>query len=451
MRHGPRRTGAPMTDATRRARALAQRLFEHAVTAVDAGQAVSRASALVEPALAGPTPPRRVLGLSIGKAARPMARAIAALCGPRLERGFVLVNEGYATGAPADRFEEHQTGHPLPDRRSVEATGRVLESLATVRSDTLLVAGISGGGSAALAAPAAGLELDDKRALVAHLLAAGTPIDELNLVRQHLSRVKGGRLARLVWPARTIALVVSDVPGDRIDLVASGPLSPAVADWPAVRDVFAARLAPDDVPPRVSRLLADGLAGRIEPPPGPGDRVFETVRVWIVARNDDALDAAELSADRLGLHVVRDPAPAAGDPADWARGFVRRLRDLPRPACLLAGGELVSRPGPRAGRGGPCHEAALAAAEAIAGEDGLAVLAADTDGYDGNADAAGALVDGATCGRIRHAGLDPARHLERHDAATALDRAGALLRPGATGTNVMQIFCGVALPAPARE
>ena len=445
MRHSPARDPVPVSARTARAAACAERLFRAALEAVEAERAVLDSASLAERALCGEPRPRRVIGLAIGKAARPMARAIAAICGERLDRGFALVNEGYATGEPAPGFDEHACGHPLPDARSVEATRLVLDELAKSGSDTVLLAGLSGGGSAALAAPAPGIPLEDKRALIARLLAAGAPIDELNAVRQHVSRVKGGRLARAAYPARTVAWVISDVPGDRLDLIASGPLSPAVATWRLVARVLSERLDGRAVPASIARRVSEGLAGRIDDLPRESDPAFAPVAPWIVARPQDALEAAARAAERDGLAVHREPSTLTGEPAGEGRRLAERLLSLERPACLLAAGELAGAPGLRPGRGGPCHEAALSAAEILAGHEGVVLLAADTDGIDGNAAGAGAIADGATLARACARGLDAREHAVRHDAATFFEHAGGALHTGATGTNVMQFFCGVAL------
>jgi len=388
---------------------------------------------------------RRVLLLGAGKGAAAMAEAMENILGDRLDAGLVVTKYGH--GLPLARTEVLEAAHPVPDEAGVRGAQRLLDMAESATADDLILCLISGGASALIPAPQAPVTLADKQAATRSLLACGASIHEINTVRKHLSRLKGGRLARALAPATTAALIISDVVGDDLDVIASGPTAPdgsTFADCRAILDRY--RLC-HHVPESVERLVDAGCAGRIDETCKTGDPCFAQVRNVIVAGNGMALDGAASAARELGYApVVTDPA-LCGEARDKARelvrlaaGYARGGRELRPPVCLLAGGETtVTLRGP--GKGGRNQEFALAAALELAdlGPEGarLAVLSLGTDGTDGPTDAAGGLALPDTAGPER---IDAARAaLADNDAYPFLDAAGALLKTGPTRTNVMDV------------
>lgn len=434
-------------------------LFRAALRAVE-GERLVRAAVSIRGdrlAVAGrPLPATaRLVVAAIGKAAASMAAGLEAVAGARIARGLVVTKDGHAPspGAaatlPSLRWTMRETGHPVPDARS-EAAARELLALATAtRPDDVLLVLLSGGASALLACPLPGLEQRDLVAATRVLLASGAAIDEVNVVRKHLAEVAGGRLARAAGAGHIEVLVVSDVPGDRLDVIGSGPCLPDASCHGDALAVIERRGLRDRMPPRVLAALSAGAAGARPESPKPGDPGFDRVRTTILASNATALAAAGAEAARRGLHPILLPGALRGE----ARGVGRRLAALalavrPQgPRVLLAGGETtVTVRG--AGRGGRSQELALAAARLLDGEPGATLLAAGTDGSDGPTDAAGACVDGGTLSRGRARGLDADGALADNDSYGYLAAEGGLLRTGPTGTNVMDLVAVWIEPAP---
>jgi hydroxypyruvate reductase len=357
-----------------------------------------------------PEPPRgRTILLAIGKAAVPMARAVEERWRGALG-GLAVTRHGEA--APLGRIETMGAGHPLPDRASATAGERLLRLASAAGPDDLVLVLLSGGASALAVAPGEGLTLEAKRRLNDDLLRSGAGIREINCVRRHLSRIKGGRLALAAAPARLVTLAISDVVGDRPEDIGSGPTA---ADPTTLKDA-------------VESLHELGLP----PPEGGWSESAKSVpgEYRIVARGRDALEAAGAAAERLGYRPRL--FECEGEARRVGREHAALARALAPGEALITGGELVvSVTG--SGRGGPNQEYALAAALALKGARGLAGLAADTDGIDGSGDAAGAFFDGTIAARGAEAAL------AANDSFTFLDRRGALFRPGPTGTNVSDL------------
>ncbi len=406
------------------ARTILETLFRAAVAAADPAR-------VVPPALPEP-PAGRTVVVGAGKAAAGMAAAVEARW-PGPLGGLVVTRYGHAaTGARPDRIEVAEAGHPVPDAAGLEATQRLCGLVEGLSADDLVIALISGGGSALLAAPLPGITLADKIAVTRQLLACGAPISDVNTVRRHLSAVKGGRLAARAAPARVATLILPDVPGDAPELVASGPTVPGRAsrdDALGVIDRFGL-----GVPARVrAAILAD--AARL---PDPDDPRFARNTVRIVGSARLSLEAARDAARRLGLEAILLSDRVEGAAREAARehaALALATSGGRRPIVLLSGGETsVTLRG--TGRGGRNAEFALAAALALDGTDGVFGLAADTDGIDGSEDNAGAVFDGTTCARLRAAGRDPRALLDDNDSHAAFDALGDLLFTGPTGTNV---------------
>jgi glycerate-2-kinase len=293
-------------------------------------------------------------------------------------------------------------------------------------------------------APAAGITLEEKQATARMLMEAGADIHELNTVRKHLSRVKGGLLARAAHPARIVSLLISDVPGDRPDVIASGPAVPDPTTFADALAVLEARGLIRAVPASINHRLEQGRAGQVPETPKPGDPLFGRVSTIVTACNRDALGAAAAEARRLGLEVRNNDGIVAGEAREAGQILASqalRLRSQMKSGqrlCLLSGGETTVTVRGK-GKGGRSQELALAFCREIAGIPGITLLAAGTDGIDGPTDAAGAIVDGGTAELARQSGFDPAASLAANDAYPLLELCGALLKTGPTGTNVMDV------------
>ncbi|MEC7793175.1 MAG: glycerate kinase [Pseudomonadota bacterium] len=400
-------------------------LFETAVAAADPARA-----------LQGHLPNKpagRTIVIGAGKGAAQLAQAFEEAWEDPVE-GVVVTRYGYA--APCRYLKVLEASHPVPDAAGEAATQEVLSLLDGLAPDDLVVALITGGGSALLAAPPKGLELADEQALNQALLASGAPIGVMNAIRKQLSRVKGGRLALAAAPARVVSLVVSDVPGDDPAEVASGPTVPGPSNRATA--LAAIRAWNIDLPPAVRRFLETAE----EDAPSPDDPAFARNTVQVIASAARSLEAAADLAVSQGIpaHILSDAME--GEARDVARAHAAiarevslRNRPFARPCLLLSGGETTVTLRHK-GRGGRNSEFLLAFALAIEGQDGICAMAADTDGIDGSEDNAGAFADGTTCAALRAAGIDPAEALARNDAYTAFKAAGLLFTPGPTGTNV---------------
>jgi glycerate 2-kinase len=379
----------------------------------------------------------RVLVLGAGKAGASMARTVEVLLGARVSEGFVVVKDGYRL--PTARIEIAEAGHPVPDGRGVAASARLLALAESATADDLVIFLVSGGGSALTPAPAPPVTLEAKQALTRVLLAGGATINELNAVRKHLSRFKGGLLARAASPATVLTLALSDVIGDPLDVIASGPTAPDPSTYADALDALECRGVLDRTPRSIVERLRAGAAGEIAETPKPGDRVFERVTNLVIANNALVVDAAAAEAERLGYRPHVLTRCLQGEAREIARDLVARARALPGPAALIAGGETTVTVQGR-GRGGRCQEFALAAALALESGESLVVLAAGTDGTDGPTDAAGGLTDAGTVARSRAAGLDPARALADNDAHALLTATGDGVVTGPTNTNLLDLY-----------
>lgn len=382
----------------------------------------------------------RIRVVGFGKASAAMAQAVEEILQDRIEGGLVITPDGY--GAPLQRIQVAEAAHPLPDRRGEEAARRLVGLLRDATERDLVVCLVSGGGSALLPVVAEGLTLEDEVRTTDLLLHSGATIVEVNAVRKHLSAVKGGWLARIAAPATVVVLVLSDVPGGRLDAVASGPLLPDPTTYQDALEVLDRYGLVERVPERVRRHLERGAAGEVPETPKPGDPAFRRVQTVVVGSVAQAADAAAERAQALGYHTLVLTTDLEGEArevgrvvAALAREEARADRPVLRPACLVLGGETTVRVrGP--GRGGRNQELALSAALGLVGARNVLVVSFATDGTDGPTDAAGGVADGTTAERARARGYDPQRSLERNDAYPCLDAVGDLLRTGPTRTNV---------------
>jgi glycerate-2-kinase len=387
---------------------------------------------------------RRLLVLGGGKGAIPMARAVEDGLGDLVTAGLVVTVAGQPP-AGLTTIRVREGGHPLPDAAGLAATAEILHLADAADGETLVLCLLSGGGSALLVAPAAGITLADKVRTTDLMMRAGADIRSLNTVRKHLSAIKGGGLGARLRPATTVSLILSDVIADPLDVIASGPTVPDPTTFADALTVLERYAVADRVPVAVHARLAQGAAGLLAETPKPGDPAFQRVTNRIVGSNRTALAAARTAAEGLGLAVEVDPEPVTGEAREAGERLARRALALREsrgtegaPVCLLSGGETtVTVTG--AGRGGRNQEFALAFALEIAGVPGITLLSAGTDGIDGPTPAAGAIVDAATIPRALACGLDPQAFLANNDAYTFFKNAGGLLVTGPTGTNVMDL------------
>ena len=389
---------------------------------------------------------RRVWVVGAGKAGFPMARAAAEVLGERIAGGLVIVKDGHApSGQTLPGIQIVEAAHPVPDERGEAATRRIAALLEQAAPGDLVLALISGGGSALMTAPAPGIVLADVQALTSQLLASGASIDEINALRKHIDLAKGGGLAGWAAPARTAALILSDVIGDPLDVIASGPCVPDASTFTDTDAVLRRYDLLDRVPPSIRIHLEDGLRGSVPETPKPGDPLFEHVQIQVVASNIQAAQAAVAQAEREGWQTLLLTTYLQGEARHAGRFIAAVARQaaatgepLPRPACILIGGETtVTLRGD--GLGGRNQELALGAVSEMSGLENALLVALATDGGDGPTDAAGAVVSGETLARARAKGLDPQAFLARNDAYHFFEPLGDLLRPGPTQTNVNDI------------
>jgi len=387
----------------------------------------------------------RIFLVGAGKAGAPMTQAAASLLGDRLTGGVVVVKEGYAGGGltalpPSVLLLEG--GHPLPDERGVQAAARIFALLADTHPDDLVICLISGGGSALLVSPASGLSLTDLMQLTSTLLACGASINEINTLRKHLEQLKGGGVARLAAPAHLATLILSDVIGDPLDVIASGPTVPDPTTFEDAWQVLGRYSLLEKAPPAVVQRLENGRSGALPETPKPGDPIFEHVQNVVIGSNLLAAQAALQQATLEGFHSqllttsLQGEARQAGRLlAAIARQAAETGQPLPHPACLIAGGETtVTVTG--GGLGGRNQELALSAVQDLAGLPGVALVTLATDGGDGPTDAAGAIVTGDTLQQARQAGLSPDLFLANNDAYHFFEPLGDLIKTGPTQTNV---------------
>jgi glycerate 2-kinase len=387
----------------------------------------------------------RIIVTGFGKGTAPMARALEDILGDCLTEGWITVKYGH--GFPLNKVRVMEAGHPIPDQAGLQATRFLLDRLKGCTEKDLILCAFSGGGSALSPAPRAPLKLEEKQKTTQLLLNCGATIFELNAIRKHLSRCKGGQLARIAFPATLVSLYLSDVVGDPLDVIASGP---TVADPSTFSDCI--RIVDryglfEKLPPAVLKLLQDGAQGLIEDTPKAEDFVFKAAQNLVVGSNRAALLAAARKAEQLGYNTLVLSSFVEGEAREIARTFtaigkeiVMSGHPIQPPACILAGGEsTVTIRGN--GKGGRNQELALAAAQAMDGWSQMALLSAGTDGTDGPTDAAGAFVDGHTCIDALRMGNDPEKYLLENNAYHFFNQLDDLFITGPTRTNVMDVIC----------
>ncbi len=452
-----------LTSSLRRvaAGATITQIMAAALTAVDPAVAVERAMQREGSRLQIGDQPidlrtvGRLVVVGAGKAGAPMAQAAAAILGPYLSAGLVVVKDGHRTVHGEQRAVNQairlvEAGHPLPDLRSVAAAEEMARLLSDLGPNDLVLALISGGGSALLSLPAPGVSLGDLQELTQALLGSGADIRAINTLRKHLDTIKGGGLARMAYPAQLFTLILSDVVGNPLDTIASGP---CVADPTSFADALALLEQyglSQRTPPAILNHLQRGVGGLVAETPKPGDPVVANVHNLLIGDNRQAATAALAAARTAGFQPMLLTTTLEAEAREAGRMLAAILREvarsgapLSRPCCIVAGGETtVTLRG--SGHGGRNQELALAAVEGLAGLERVALVALATDGGDGPTDAAGAVVTGESAARAHVLGLNVAAHLARNDAYPFFAALDDLLRPGPTGTNVNDLTLLVA-------
>jgi len=418
------------------------RILAAAIRAVEPGEAAQRFVSRSDDNLvvAGRTYDLSAFGrvclLGIGKASAAMADALADILGPRLEAGLIITKHTQTIHHfPLTILE---SDHPVPGERSLQAGQKTLELVSSLGPDDLLICLISGGGSALVTAPADGVTLADMQALTSVLLACGARIGEINTLRRRLDRVKGGGLVKLANGATVVSLILSDVVGNPLEAIASGPTAPD----PTTRAEALAILSKYHLEEQIPSSINHALSSSPETPKS-GDPLFERVQNVIVGSNLIAAQAALKQAEEEGFHpylLRTDLQGEARQAAFELSTFLRQARltgsPVPPPACIVAGGETTVTLSPNAGRGGRNTELALAAVRELADFPGVMLITLATDGEDGPTDATGAVVTGESYRRAGELGLWVEDFLDRHDSYSFFEKLGDLLKPGPTGTNV---------------
>ena len=385
----------------------------------------------------------RISLIGAGKAAAPMAKAIEDMFNKRIRNGLINVKYGFTQELSVTQVTE--AGHPVPDKNGIKGTGKILDFLQKSGEKDLIFSLISGGGSALLPSPAVNITLSDKQEITRQLLACGASINEINAVRKHMTASKGGQMAKAAFPATVINLMLSDVVGDKMDAIASGPFVPDSSTFKDVWRIFK-KYDLNNIPDVIRKHMKAGLDGQIPETPKENDRIFDRVFNFIVGSNISALQAASEKAKTLGYETLILSSMVEGETKDVARvhtaiakEIVKTGRPIPAPACIISGGETtVTIRGD--GLGGRNQEFCLAACmDLVELPPRVVVLSAGTDGNDGPTDAAGALVDPYTLTRGKDAGMKADEFLNRNDAYHFFVKTKDLLITGPTNTNVMDV------------
>lgn len=381
--------------------------------------------------------------VGFGKASYKMALACEDFLGPAIYSGAIIVPKGSVQKVRLKKIEVLEGSHPIPSELNVRSSKMLLSLLKGLCEKDLVICLISGGGSALFSLPSQGLGLQDKREVTRLLLASGADVRELNCVRKHISRVKGGQLAKIIYPARILNLIISDVVGDDLSTIASGPTTPDSSTFKDTLFVLEKYELVKKVPRRVLNHLKLGVAGKVQETPKPGDVIFERVKNVIIANNMSALSSMAKKALSLGIKPLVLTSYLEGEAKEVgkfigaiAKQIIHQRLPLGPPCAILLGGETtVTVKGD--GKGGRNQELALSFADSIRGLPRVVFASIGSDGVDGNSNAAGAIVDGNTVNRALQKGLEPSKFLKENDSNTFFSRLGrCLLYTGPTGTNV---------------
>ncbi|MFQ5964541.1 MAG: glycerate kinase [Candidatus Scalinduaceae bacterium] len=437
-------------------RKQAEEIFKHVIHALDPERLVKNkvciqgSTLLVEQKEYNLENYEHIYVVGGGKACAPMAKAMEEILGDRLDNGIIIVK--YNHGLPLKKIKIVEASHPLPDLSGQKGTSEILKLLSNSGKKDLIICLISGGGSALLVQPHKEITLQDIQTTSNELLACGATIGEINSVRKHLSAIKGGQLAKASYPSTLITLMLSDVVGDPMDVIASGPTVPDESTFEDACKVIQKYSLENRIPDGVVKLLERGRTGGIEENPKQGNKVFINTQNLIVGSNRIALEAAKKKAEDLGYNTIILSSQVQGESKEAARFFASIAKEIyhtetpiSKPACIITGGETtVTIRGN--GKGGRNQEFALSAAIEIEGYEGIVVLSGGTDGTDGLTDATGAIVDAHTCRYAREKFyLNSEDYLDRNDSYHFFNKIGQHMITGPTLTNVMDIMLSLVL------
>jgi glycerate 2-kinase len=394
----------------------------------------------------------RILVIGGGKASGAMAESLEELLADRIDKGFINIPEGSSHKFKVKAIELNEAGHPIPSEQGQRGAKRILELMNDVDEHSLVIFLLSGGGSALLPLPQNDITLDEMKVVTTLLLKCGATINEINVVRKHFSRIKGGRLAVASHPATMLCLILSDVIGDPLSSIASGPTVPDPSTYSDAIHILKRYGIWEETPLTIRRFMEDGLNGLNEESPKPGDPRFAKVHNIVLGNNGIALAAAEAQAKKMGFNSLILSSYVSGEAkhvgtvlASIGRELMVRDQPAQKPCVILAGGETtVTVTGE--GRGGRNGELALNAAFGLEGFEGVTLSSVGTDGIDGMSDSAGAIIDGSTLERAKAKGLNPLDFLQNNDSHTFFKELGDLIYTGPTGTNVNDVMLVVGLP-----
>lgn len=429
------------------------RILSAAINAVDPFSAVSNVLSRSDSTLLVNKQPfsleayHHIYTIGVGKACVPMAEAVHGILGKYITQGIIITKDGYGRTSPKrdlpPNFQIFEAGHPLPDYRSYAGTIKFLELIRTLQVDDLIIFLISGGGSSLLTQPAPGITLADIQEATSFLLTSGATIHEINTLRKHIDLVKGGQLARMIYPTTIISLVLSDVIGDQLETIASGPTVPDSTTYQDAINVLQEKKLTNKIPTTIIAHLNDGAKGLYPETPKPGDFIFQNVNNYLIGSNVQATQAAFTQARQEGFfsmvltNYIQGEAKHVGQVigAIALQAAMQNTASFPRPACIILGGETtVTITGN--GKGGRNQEIALSIVDMIAGLDRVMIVAFATDGGDGPTDAAGAVVTGDTHARAKAMGMKSSDFLTNNDSYTFFEPLSDLIITGPTQTNV---------------
>ena len=385
----------------------------------------------------------KIVLVGTGKASSSMARAIEELFGDRMTKGVITTKYGHLL--PLKQTQTIEAGHPIPDRKGYEGARKIQRLLKESGPNDLVIFLLSGGGSALLPFPADGIELKEKQEVTQLLLDSGADIKEINTVRKHISWMKGGWVAKWAYPSTVVALILSDVVGDQLDVIGSGPTVPDPSTFEEAWEILKKYGLLNEIAPSIRKHLQSGREGKVEETPKPGEAASEKVSNILIGSNILALREAKKEAESLGFNTLILSSSIEGETREASRFHTAVAKEvissgnpIPRPACILSGGETTVIIKGK-GLGGRNQEFALAGAVEISGVEKVVLLSGGTDGTDGPTDASGALADHTTVHRAKTMGLNPKAHLENNDAYPFFQKLGDLLITGPTHTNVMDV------------
>jgi len=387
----------------------------------------------------------RIIVIGAGKASGCMAIAIEEILEDRLDYGIVNVLHGQTF--KSSKIEFIHAGHPIPDREGIRGVKEMFKLIGDVNENDLFICLLSGGASAMMEIPADNISLEDNVKMTKLLLASGADINEINCVRKHVSAIKGGLLAARLYPATVISLILSDVVGNKIDTIASGPTSPDSSTFFDAKDVLIKRNLWAETPSSIRRRIERGIRGEVVETPKPGDHIFHKVKNIIVGSNEIATEAAKKYLLSKGFTVHNFSSIIKGEARLMGMHFAKELINTinSKKFAIVGGGETTVTLGKAYGKGGRNQELALSAALNIQGFHNLSMVSFATDGVDGPTDAAGAFVDGSTILKAKRAGINAEEYLLKHDSYNFFKEVGGLIMTGATGTNVNDVVVGIKL------